>query len=235
MNFLDLQKSKIKKIQGPALRDSKGFTRTLSSKVSGFTIIELLVVMFIFGVISSLVIFNYGSFQSDVSVENLAQDIGLTIRRAQVYSVGTKGIDTGTNTIFPSYGIHFSIPTGLAVAGNERAFVFFADVPPIVVPAEYDYSSSTCPNIVTSGDECMEIINITSSDKIVEICDGDTSVCYPTASLDIVFTRPNTEANFCFKSGGACSNPSNVILKVQSINGREKSINIWQSGQINVQ
>jgi prepilin-type N-terminal cleavage/methylation domain-containing protein len=202
-------------------------------KTGGFTIIELIVVIFIFGVISSLVIFNYGAFKSDVSVENLAQDVALTIRRAQVYAVSTKG----TDAIFPSYGIHFTVPGVVSLTGTERAFVLFADVPPPgpKVPTDREYTPSTnCDSTVGYGDECTEIIEITSSDKIVALCaDG---VC-PTggASLDIVFTRPNTEAEFCFKTSSTCSYPSYVTIKLQSINGTEKLVNVWNTGQINVQ
>ncbi|MDQ5971514.1 MAG: hypothetical protein QG566_460 [Patescibacteria group bacterium] len=219
MNFLNFQKLKY-------------------STKKGFTIIELLVVIFIFSVISSLVIFNYGSFQSNVSVENLAQDLALSIRRAQVYSVSTKSSEVASVTTFPSYGIHFYLPSapgGAAVLGTEKAFIFFADIPPILIPAIYD-TNGGCGTLV-SGDECIEIINITSSDRIVDICyDG---VC-PTGSksLDIVFTRPDTEAQFCYRSGisGPCiGNPSYVTVKLESINGMQKLINVWNTGQISVE
>lgn len=203
---------------------------------SGFTIIELLVVIFIFGVISSLVIFNYGAFRSDVSVENLAQDIALTIRRAQIYAVSTKGAD---NTTFPSYGVHFSIQGTTPILGTEKAFVLFADLPDYPVVGQYDQNSISCGTVVSSAinqDECLEIINITTSDKIQEICDD--RACYAKSSnpsVDIVFTRPNTEAIFCFKVGGSpCSTPSNVKIKLTSINGTERLVNVWNTGLIDV-
>ncbi|MCC6323255.1 prepilin-type N-terminal cleavage/methylation domain-containing protein [Candidatus Nomurabacteria bacterium] len=212
--------------------------RTSRLSTAGFTIIELLVVIFIFGVISSLVIFNYGSFQSDVSVENLAQDVALSIRRAQVYSVSTKSSEVSSVTTFPSYGIHFYLPSapgGAAILGNERAFIFFADIPPIITPVMYD-TNGNCGALV-SGDECVEIINITSSDKIVDICyDGVCPV--GSKSVDIVFTRPDTEAQLCFRYGisGSCiGNPSYVTIKLESINGRQRLINVWNTGQINVE
>lgn len=207
-------------------------------KEKGFTIIELLVVIFIFGVISSLVIFNYGAFKSDVSVENLAQDIALTIRRAQVYSAGTKGADS---TTFPSYGVHFNIPGSTDILGTEKHFVLFADLPTYPNFGQYDQSIGTCGVVNSSPsnqDECLEIINITTADKITAICDD--KACYDSNSMrnpsvDIVFTRPDTEAEFCFKLGSSsCSNPSNVTIKLKSIKGTERSINVWNTGLISV-
>lgn len=210
--------------------------RTSRVSTAGFTLIELIVVIFIIGLISGLVAFNYGKFRSDVTVESLAQDIALTIRRAQVYSVGTKG----TDSIFPSYGIHFNIPGSIAVTGTEKDIVFFADVPPFGVRlanGEYDNGTSTtdCPTLTVSyGDECMEVINIKSTDKITALCTDNGTNCSTNASLDIVFTRPNTEAQFCYKTGGTCTSPTDVTIKVESLKGSIKYINVWNSGQINV-
>ena len=216
--------------------NKKIFFLKKNAKNAGFTIIELLVVIFIFGVISSLVIFNYGAFRSDVSVENLAQDVALTIRRAQIYAVSTKGAD---NTTFPSYGVHFNIPGTTPILGTDKSFVFFADLPDYPVIGQYDQNSIGCGTIVSSAinqDECMEIINIATSDKIKEICDD--RVCYDETSnpsVDIVFTRPNTEALFCFKVGSSpCSTPSNVKIKLSSINGTERIVNVWNTGLIGV-
>lgn len=211
----------------------------------GFTIIELLVVIFIFALISGLVIFNYKGFRSDVSIENLAQDIALSIRRAQVYSVSTKSADTIVNDIFPSYGIHFEIPGTIAITGTAKDFIFFADAPPPGLPVadgQYNQSntnSSSCGKVfqsTTAQDECMEIIKITSADKIVEICaDGVCSDEKKNPSVDIVFKRPDTEARFCFTDiNNVCTNPSNVTIKIESASKTQRSIEVWSTGQINV-
>jgi prepilin-type N-terminal cleavage/methylation domain-containing protein len=207
-----------------------------NTRQKGFTIIELLVVIFIVGVISGLVMFNYKSFRSDVSVENLAQDIGLAIRRAQVYAVSTKGAD---NTTFPSYGVHFNIPGSNPILGTEKAFVLFADLPDYPTIGQYDQNSGACGIVNPSPiaqDECMEIINITTQDKITALCDD--KVCYDSTndpSVDIVFTRPNTEAEFCFKVGSTtCANPSNIRIKVESVGKTERYINVWNTGLISV-
>lgn len=210
---------------------SRNFNNT---KSSGFTLIELIVVIFIIAVISGLVIFNYNSFRTDISVENLSQDIALAVRRAQVYSTSTKG----TDTLFPSYGVYFNLPSSSSantIFGTSKAFVFFADVPASsTVPGngDYDQSSTSCGSPSTTN-ECLEVMNITSSDKIVEICDGAT--CYDSSSnpnVRIVFTRPNPEARICFSTGGTCRVISNVTIKIESLSKKTRSVTIWSTGLI---
>jgi hypothetical protein len=79
----------------------------------------------------------------------------------------------------------------------------------------------------------LKVIEINSSDKIVALC-ADNACLKAGVSLDIVFTRPNTEAEFCFKAGSSCSHPSFVTIKLESVNGTEKSINVWNTGLIDV-
>ena len=52
---------------------------------SGITIIELLVVISIFIIISGITIFNYSKFKSTATLQNLADDIALSVRRVQGY------------------------------------------------------------------------------------------------------------------------------------------------------
>lgn len=56
---------------------------------SGMTFIELVVVMGIFTAISATVLFNYRSFSSSVSLQNLSQEIALQGKRAQ--TLATQG------------------------------------------------------------------------------------------------------------------------------------------------
>ncbi|KKQ07855.1 MAG: hypothetical protein US18_C0006G0001, partial [Parcubacteria group bacterium GW2011_GWB1_36_5] len=52
-------------------------------KNRGMTYVELIVVLSIFAVMSSIVLFNYGEFQAKVDIKNLASDIALKIVEAQ--------------------------------------------------------------------------------------------------------------------------------------------------------
>jgi type II secretory pathway pseudopilin PulG len=149
--------------------------------------IELIVVLAIMAIMSSIIIFNYNGFNSNVSLENLSQDIALTIRKAQVMTMGIKGVTFGTSgnevTQFPGYGIHFELPptsnsspflTNLT-KGTEKSFILFANL----VNTDwhtYDQTSATlcgASNLsITAGseNECLDIINFIGADKIKEFC-----------------------------------------------------------------
>jgi prepilin-type N-terminal cleavage/methylation domain-containing protein len=217
----------------------------LKNKNSGFTLIEMAVVLSIFAIISSLVIFNYSDFRSSVSLDNLSQDIALSVRRAQSYATSVQGSnDINAGLVFPGYGMHFSTTAGPAFSGGPKSFIFFADLAggPISsgLPV-YDESNTTrsCGySTLTAGNECIEEVAINSTDFISELCAyvGTTSSCGGT--LDIVFTRPQPDASICYVPIGLSSCSSNVssaTIKVTSLGGASKKIKVWNTGQISIE
>lgn len=225
--------------------------RTIRNKNKGFSIIEMLMVLAIFVVISSIVIFNYSDFKSSVSLENLSQDIATNIRIAQSYSTSVKGSSVvGSSTlVFPGYGMHFSNTsnsTADKLQGSDKSFIFFADIIGGVIPTSYDpmYENGTklCGYATLEAyNECIEEYRINSNDSIVEICDDSTPsspICI-NGSLDISFMRPQPDAIFCFRSGnnGACTNThaSSVYIKLVSDTGKFKLVRVWNTGQISIE
>ncbi len=215
----------------------------------GFTIVEMLMVLAIFIIISGIVLFNFSDFKSNVSLENLAQDIALSVRKAQSYASSTKGnVLSGTpNTIFPGYGIHFSTESSVTAQkfkGSNKSFIIFADIPPTIIPAFYDYKydngTKFCGTAyLSSGNECLEEMKITSTDYISEICDdtGTTPSCI-TGSLDITFKRPDPDATFCFMPTGApgCTGTStSAYITISSVSGKTQKIKVWNTGQISIE
>ena len=100
---------------------------------------------------------------SFLSIKNLADDIALTVRRAQGFAIGVRGYSTDFSQ---GYGIHFTSNTGSDIyAGSNKAFILFADISNY---NQYDNSSATCGE-PSAGDECLELLSITSMDKITEI------------------------------------------------------------------
>src|SRR5674476_904401 len=90
---------------------------------AGMSYIELIVVLSIFAVISSVVIFNYGDFQAKVDIKNLASDIALQVVQAQKSSMSGL-LPTLTPTVSPwkpSYGVYFNMVT-------PKQFVYFVDL-----------------------------------------------------------------------------------------------------------
>jgi prepilin-type N-terminal cleavage/methylation domain-containing protein len=205
---------------------------------AGMTLVELLVVISIFVIITSMTIFDYGSFRSSISIKNLADDIALSIRKAQSYAIGVHS----TSNFLSGYGVHFtaSPSTPNPLMGSNKSFVIFNDLPPN--DRTYNYSTSGPCGI---GAECNEILNIITADQISAIYLNDNSSPTPSASsIDISFKRPNPDASFCYKSlanpGNFCdqgnANISHVKIKVSNNQtGKFQTITIWNTGQISVQ
>ena len=49
----------------------------------GFTLVEFIVIMAIFAVMVGVVLFNFTGFRSKITLDNLAQDIAISIRQIQ--------------------------------------------------------------------------------------------------------------------------------------------------------
>jgi len=213
-----------------------------ASTQGGITLIELLVVIFIFMVITGITIFNYGKFNSSLSIQNLADDIALSVRRAQGYAIGVRGF---SSSFIKGYGIHFTTnpDTSDLSAGSNKSFILFSDIN-ITTPNKYNYDGTNICGPLSMANECLEVLNITSADQITQISlnDGDTTIPQ-TGTLDILFKRPNPEPIFCYRSdishsdcdlGG--SNISSVKIKISNITNLESSkmITISNNGQISV-
>jgi len=203
----------------------------------GFTMIELVVVIAIVALISSLIIFNYSSFNSASSLENVSQDIALTIRKAQVSAIGVKGVTVGLATEFPPFGVSFSlVPSNTSnLMGDEKSFIYFADLGATGDKQYNPGSGDACGNL-SVGNECMDIVKIKTQEVISEICAD--SVCYnkgDSPKVDIVFTRPYPEASFKFYKGSSKVSVSSVGIRLKSLDNKIKTITVWNTGQISVQ
>ena len=59
------------------------FTFGKNKREQGFTIVELIFVIIIFGILSSMTFFDFRTFNARVSFDNLTQDVALKIVQAQ--------------------------------------------------------------------------------------------------------------------------------------------------------
>ncbi len=211
----------------------------------GLTVVELLVVISIFLVITGVTLLNYGDFRSNVSLQNLTDDIALAIRKAQSFAIGARSSDiretipSGLISFNKSFGIHFSLnETNSPMEGNNKSFLMFS-VPSTSINKKYDYSGSN-----PCGDEsndCVELFNIGTADYVKHlIIDGEVKN-NPNSSLDIVFTRPDPRAVFCFRNepSDPCVEASNVSVIITNgmVGEKEKNrtISIQNTGQISTQ
>jgi prepilin-type N-terminal cleavage/methylation domain-containing protein len=210
----------------------------------GVTLIEMLVVVAIFSIVASILLFNYSDFSTNVSLRNLTQDIALSLRKAQTYATSVQSLPNGASTTeFPSYGMTFSADAiTTPFVPHSKQFVFFADILDGVSQNTKTYQSTGTCGSPAVGNECVEAFTITTGDKIISLCydNNGTYTCSSTGALDITFNRPSPDAVICFKPagyGGTCattaSSHAEVIL--ESPKGVTRSVLIWNTGQIAVQ
>ena len=225
---------------------------------SGFTFIELVVVISIVSIISSVLIFNYGSFDANIRLQNLAQDIALRIKEAQTVAMSGAYAteyniqpldDINLSSQAPTYGVYFNFnDEGI----TDRGFAFFADRPvSLGTPNEYNpstidgvisptFRNSLCFNPGGSFEECLSVTKINSLDHISGIYYmGSAGVpIAPVADvLGVTFTRPWPTAHFSDGSGSDTpSGTEEVHIEIQSLRNtnKHKYVVVNRTGQISV-
>ena len=87
----------------------RNFKFVIRNSQKGMTLIELVVVLAIFAVLSGVAIFNYGGLQTKVDLTNLANDIALQVVQAQnSASSGLLPTQSHDTPWKPSYGVYFT-------------------------------------------------------------------------------------------------------------------------------
>ena len=181
----------------------------------GFSLIELLISVSIFIIITSVVLAKYQGFNGGVVLTNLAYDIALSIRQAQVYGISVRESATGSSNFGLRYGIHFD-------SGNPTSFILFID---------------TNSNDKYDNGELIETNSIRQDNAISDFC-GITSAggnqCWKNStvtSLDITFLRPNPDALINTNIGG---NYRSATITVSSPRGTSRTVRVENTGQISV-
>ncbi len=230
----------------------------------GFTIVEMVVVISIFGVLAGLVLFRYGAYQASIELENTAQDIALEVQKAQNDAVAGRfpslvnaGQTAPDADWRPSYGIYVD-PNGNN--GHQKQFIFFFDRqslqpsnPNYMAPGINGRAGLDDPTAFTScgvtTSECLRVITITNDVSIVKTCDGDMQTCtnlpstYGLGNTSVVFTRPFPDRLALYNAVGQgnYSDSSHQIngdlrIRVKSdATGKMRDIVITPLGQIRVE
>lgn len=203
----------------------------------GFAIIELIVAISIFIVLTTTFLFNYNSFNKHVTLDTLAHQIAQWVRDAQVSAMSVKRSNSSLIP-FPGYGLHFDMTT-------PNKFIYFADL-------NQDKKYEPLLPAEKCGDplvECKKEITMLQGSTIDSLC-GEVSPpespaltvkCGGTLStsqlFDIVFTRPNPDAVIKGDLNGASFPTSydRVDITVTSPFGYKRTVEVWTTGQITVQ
>ncbi len=213
----------------------KGHNRLSRKSGAGFTMIELMVTVSIFVVVSTITLANYPKFSSNITLDNLAHAMAISIREAQVFGLSVKEFGSGSS-VFPGYGTSFD-------QSYDKSFILFAD-------SNGDKEYSRVGGDACVGD-CLEKFSIADNNKIYTLCGdlkadgviinaiGDLNTPNSNCGLsnmDISFTRPDPDATLTGTSVvWGKRNYSDAEVVVVSPKGSFKIITVWTTGQISVE
>jgi len=175
----------------------------------GFTLLEMVTVLAIFGVMTAIVVFNYGKFTSETILTNMAYEIALSIRESQIYGVSVRNPDgtLGTNS--------FSVPYGTYFQSGTNMYYLFSDN-----NSDGVFNSVNC---VTSA-ECVTPYTLQRGVTITNVrknCTADTN------GLNVTFKRPNPEARF-----DNATNISSADIELTAQDGAKRYVVVRNNGQI---
>lgn len=200
-----------------------------SSLKGGFTIVELMVSVGLMLVLTTVIAFNQSRYTSGAELKNLANNLGLSLRQAQIYGISVKAFspEGGFNA---GYGAAFNL--SVAPLGDDQAYIFFADKAP-TKNSVYDDNFS-CP----TNSECLDKVSLGANNRINDLCTidnlGDDLDCSATR-LDITFTRPAIEAKIVVNGDVAGAEAvKGARIELVSPDGKFNSVLIYVTGQISV-
>lgn len=187
--------------------------RLLTRAKRGFTMVELLVTMAIFLVITGVVLANYKTYGNNAYFANASEDIVLALRQAQVYGVGAKG-ESGSFT--SAYGAYFT-------TGNQIKI----------------FRDSNSDNKYTTGEE-IETITLKSPITISYLgCQVFITSSPPPCGgpqLSVTFKRPNPDAIIRDNTVSTSLIVATIALSngISGAGAKTSTTTIMSSGQISL-
>ncbi|MDP6527920.1 MAG: prepilin-type N-terminal cleavage/methylation domain-containing protein, partial [Candidatus Pacebacteria bacterium] len=183
----------------------------------GFSLIELLVSVGVFTVITSIILANHARFGGDILVSNLAYDVALSIRQSQLFGLSVREFKlTGGGGRFDiGYGVHLS-------TSDLTSYIIYADF-----NGDKAYQSG--------ADEIEETFNLRQGFKIKKFCatqTGGTEDCSDVgaiSTLNLTFVRPDPDATISVNGSIISYRSARIVL--ESSQGTQRSVLIESTGQ----
>ena len=187
----------------------------------GFTLIEMIVVIAIFGIVTVVVLANLPVFSDRTSLDLVAQEVAIHLRGAQVFGGGGR---VGSGSGRPTYGIHFEI--------NNNTFRLFRDNNENLT---YD-DKDTCKGANFLDQDCELEQNYTiSSGFFIPAIFYKSGSLQPADSLDALFRRPKLEPVFRLGEDPDATTAELVQIIIKSRRRDEcRAVNLYNNGQIAV-
>lgn len=196
----------------------------------GFTLTELVVTIGVFLLLSTVALVNFRQVDNSLVLQNVAHQVALVVRKAQILGISVQGVKSGSGTVFPSYGVNFDI----SGPPPDNFFRLFADLP--VGGGNGVFNGTICPGTIVIGNECVQKYTLAGGYTVKQLCGnkkvgGALATC-GLSRLDISFIRPNPDAVII---GNATTPFSDGEIIIQSRLGKTKTIVIWKTGHISIE
>lgn len=216
--------------------------------VRGFTLIELIVVLFLIIVLTTITITSQTNYNRSLIITNTAYTVALSIRESQSLGLSSRNFKGTQNA---GYGVNFHKAT------NDK-YIIFADIdgplsnPPYQAYALCPTGTANTPEfkpgncLYDSTGEILKTYSLNKGFRIHNFCGLRTtnnalacgsSDAWP--SMNITFIRPNTEAVISMiNSGNNLAYPMKcAVIWIAPPNGTAtnmKCIVVAQTGQVSV-
>lgn len=184
-------------------------------KNKGFTLVEMIISVGIFTIMSTIILVNYPEFRGRSALDNLTAQIATVYHEAQIYGISVRkgGVDFSIG-----YGVHIDLDV------NNTDLIIFAD-------ENKDFN-------FTGKDTVLETFSLTGGEKITKICApscvGSQNETNRVNSVTTVFVRPNPDAHFSLGGTLDSSMPS-ISIEISNRSGSYKrNVEVYTTGQISV-
>lgn len=190
-----------------------------NSKLRGFTIIEVLVVLFILGIVSLIVVIDFRASQRRFAVQNAAQQLSLDMRRAQALALQARKESSG---IPDGYGIYINIV-------SSTSYILYGDVND---NNSYDGSEGLKNIEFPRGAHLRDNLG----DSPTRVYDADGTACGPGPNADsdtvhLTFRPPDPEVIILGDSADPCFKACIIIDGEATLS---RIVGVSQTGLVNV-
>lgn len=206
------------------------FKKQFSFKNRGFTLVEMMVVVSMVVIMSTVALLNFPKYSANQQLQLGAQDVLTTIRETQIYGIAVRGVASGTETVYKSQGIY--IDPDFISGKTGSYFMPYVDADYTIGlssdanTAKLGFNRTNCDKTPTQQTEieagpCF-VKEIAEPIKAIDFCvsfDGTTTRCFrpdystdtplvpgvknSISAVDILFQRPEPEPKiFAFDQGG---------------------------------
>lgn len=206
----------------------------------GFTLVEMLVVLFIIAVITAVIINGQSNYNKSLLLTDTTYGIALSAREAQSFGIASRKFGNVQN---PGYGLDFNSAT-------PSVYTLFADTNnalaapancPLGTPGTPEQKPGNC-RYDQGGDGVVSSYTLSRGFTISKFCGkvGLTRYCStdssPLTTLDMVFTRPNTTTTISGLVNGASLTSFDCaeITVSDPLKQATRTIRISASGEISV-